>query len=106
MYGAVPMAPSVVISSTQVVERFPKCAGDYFKGSKYFCGRPVYENKDGMILYCSVEGKWSIGDKIGVATTLLLSADFLLVATRIELIHAYYCTCTVTAGCCSLACPA
>ena len=58
---------SVVISSTEVVERFPKCAGDYFKGSKYFCGRPVYENKDGMFLYCSDEGKWSIGDKIGVA---------------------------------------
>ena len=48
-------------------KKFPRCSGDFIKGSKYYCGRPVYEKEDGMILYCSDDVKWCIGDKIGVA---------------------------------------
>ena len=48
-------------------KKFPRCSGDFIKGSKYYCGRPVYEKDDGMILYCSDDVKWCIGDKIGVA---------------------------------------
>ena len=48
-------------------DKFPKCSGDFLKGSKYYCGRPVYERDNGMILYCSDDGKWCIGDKIRVA---------------------------------------
>ena len=48
-------------------KKFPRCSGDFIKGSKYYCGRPVFEKDDGMILYCSDDVKWCIGDKIGVA---------------------------------------
>ena len=58
-------------------EKFNKFAGDFVKGSKYYCGRPVYEESEGgMILYCSDEGKWSIGDKIGVASIRSSSAGW------------------------------
>ena len=70
-FGRLPQDDGIVTLDIKLecpaAEKFPKCAGTFWKGSKYYCGRPVYESEGGMILYCSDEGKWCFGDKVGVA---------------------------------------
>ena len=70
-FGRLPQDDGLVTISVQLKspaeKKFPRCSGDFNKGSKYYCGRPVFEKDDGMILYCSDDVKWCIGDKIGVA---------------------------------------
>ena len=69
--GRLPQDDGCVTISLQLkspaVRKFPRCSGNFIKRSKYYCGRPVYEKNDGMILYCSDDVKWCIGDKIGIA---------------------------------------
>ena len=60
-FGRLPQDDVVVTISVQVKslaeKKFPNCSGDFIKGSKYYCRRPVYEKNDGMILYCSDDSK-------------------------------------------------
>ena len=59
--GRLPQDDGYVTISLQLkspaVRKFPRCSGDFIKRSKYYCGRPVYEKNDGMILYCSDDVK-------------------------------------------------